>query len=487
MPVTPCVVKYDPEVSKAFWNEAKAMLADGVDPSDVFRYIAKQYDMGTDAVGAVLNDRPLFRLTMEAWTKQANLAQVRANARHAVVNADVPPWLKALGFVYELPRKSLVVGHGGVIPFTHAGDALMSPNESGMFQDTVQRAYSYMTPNTGSARWKADMTNMVTRPSYQTARRAGLSIKLGEQPVGMGMSRWTKMSFDAVKQLRLDLFEKYSKQLEIDKIPDPNQRFESQQDLAKRINHATGVVNSPAVVNKIAGVGMFAPKLRFAKYAAAKDVFTSVYSAKRFGALAAVQLGLLGINDAVNKYILGSDDNVNWKNPGTADFLRFKIGGVTIPLSPLMETMKLPAQLLWDMLDPRVKDKWQVATRQVASAVHPMINVAYGGITGTDLATGKTLPFRGLSQRIYGDYRQKGVSKTGYPHEISGGEYAAGFAPIPAQGVVKEMVKQGAAPDTSVEFLRAYAESLLSGFMGRHAYPDVPYREKKFPKKQTGP
>jgi len=54
----------------------------------------------------------------------------------------------------------------------------------------------------------------------------------------MGMSRWTRQSFDALKTMRLELFKKYRAQL-------PDKSFEAAQDLAKRINHATGTVATP--------------------------------------------------------------------------------------------------------------------------------------------------------------------------------------------------------------------------------------------------
>lgn len=468
-----CVVKRDPEVEKSFWNEAKGLLASGVEPEDVVKQIAAKHGLGTDAVGSILiQNKQLFQLTNEAWAKQAQVAGLKASARSAVANANKPLWLKVMQYPYELTRRSLTVGHGGVIPFTHTRNSMLIPGEAKMFGETVKDAYSYMTPKTGSARWRADMATLRSDKMYNFASRVGLDIKIQSRPVGMGMSRWTLQSFDALKTLRLKLFKKYWNQL------DPaDKTFERSQDLAKRINHATGVVNSPPIVNKLAGAGMFAPKLRFSKYASAVDVATSPFSAKRFAKLAAINIGLLGINDLVNRHILNRDeDKINWTNPSRGDWMRMKIAGLTVPMSPLFETMRLPVALAADFLDPRQKDKFRVAAKEVASAVHPGINAIYGGLTGTDLATGKTLPFKGASQLIYGDYRNKKPEK-----QIGAGEYAAGYAPIPAQPIIKEMAKEGVPPGTSANFLKAYAESILSGALGTHAYPNVPYQDKPFP------
>jgi hypothetical protein len=322
------------------------------------------------------------------------------------------------------------------------------------------------------------MATLRSDPQFNFASRAGLDIKLQSRPVGMGMSRWTQQSFDALKTLRLKMFKKYWDQL------DPVDRsLEGAQDLAKRINHATGVVNTPPVVAKIAGATMFAPKLRFAKYASAVDPFVSGFAAKRFAKLAAVNLGLLGINDLVNRYILKSNTNVNWTQPERPDWLRMKIGGVTIPMSPMIESMRLPIAATAVLLDPKQEDKGKVLMKEITSAVHPTLNAGYGLLTGKDLATGAALPFKGVSQYVYGEHRgeKKMFGKMvpdKYAKSIGKGEYASGFAPIPFQPVLKEMAKEGVPPDLSEKFLKAYVESVLSGLGGTHAYPDVPYRDR---------
>jgi hypothetical protein len=470
-----CVIKKDSEVEKAFWNESKARLRAGIEPEDVIRDIAKQHGLGTDAVGAILSNRGgLFQLTNEAWAAQAKLSELRSAAKRAIQSADRSPITKMLMWPYEATRRSLTVGHGGVIPFTHARSSLYTPGEARIFTQAVRDAYSYVTPNTGSARWRADMATLRSDPKFNFWSRAGLEIKLQSRPVGMGMSRWTNQSFDALKPMRLKLAKKYWEQL------DPADRtLEQAQDLAKRINHATGTVKSPPIVNKIAGATMFAPKLRFAKYASGiADPLTSRFAAKRFAKLAAVNIGLLAVNDLFNRYVLQSDDKVNWTNPGQADWLRMKIAGLTIPMAPMFETARLPIRLGTTLVDPSVRDKWGVAGREIASAAHPGINAIYGGVTGKDLATGRNLPFQGLSQRLYGDKRSQKPMPSGESRTISKGEYAAGYIPIPLQPVVKEMAKQGVAPDVSEKFIHAYIESILSGAGGTHAYPTVPYKPK---------
>lgn len=471
-----CVVKRDAEVEKAFWNEAKARLAAGIEPEEVINQIAKQHGIGTDAVSGILSqNKQLFQLTNEAWAKQAKLADLKSAARREVSVADKPAWVKAAGAVFEAPRKALTIGHGGVIPFTHARTSIFVPGEQGIFAKAVGRAYSYVTPEGGSARWRADMASLRSDPGFNFARRAGLEIKLQDKPTGMGMSRWTRQSFDALKPMRLELFKKYWQQL------DPADRsFESAQDLAKRINHATGVVKTDAKVSKITSATMFAPKLRLAKYASAADAFTSQFGAKRFAKVAAVSLGLLAVNDMFNRYVLQNNDRINWKDPARADWLRMKIAGMTLPMAPLFETMRLPVAAGAVLADPREDNKAKVLTKELASAAHPALNAIYGGVTGTDLATGHALPFKGAAQYIYGDHRGEKpmfgkMVKNKYAQKESAGEYAAGYAPIPSQPLIKAMIKEGIPPQTAAP----YVEAILSGMMGTHAYESIDYKPKK--------
>jgi len=90
----------------------------------------------------------------------AKLSELRGSAKRAALGADDSPWLKALKFPYEGTRKLLTIGHGGVIPFTHARSSLAVPGEMKIFGKAVGDAYSYMTPNAGSARWRADMAKL---------------------------------------------------------------------------------------------------------------------------------------------------------------------------------------------------------------------------------------------------------------------------------------------------------------------------------------
>lgn len=383
-------------------------------------------------------------------------------------NGD-PMALRALKGLYEIPRKILTVGHGGVIPFTHARTSALVPGEGKIFADTVKRAYSYLPKKGGTERLTRDMASVRSDPLYDYAVKNGLAIKISTRPVGMGMSRWTNASFDALKGMRLDLFKRAWRQ-----TPEGMRTKEYAQILAKNINHATGEAATPPVVSNIAKWAMFAPKLRFAKYASAfSDPAKSKFGAKRFAKILAVNIGLLAVNDMVNRYFFGKtkDDTVNWTEPAKADWLRMKIAGMTVPMAPTFEVARLPVRLGSVALDPKQYNKWRVAGTEIAGAAHPTITMAYDLTTGKDMWSGKSLPFKGASQYIYGEHRDKDKDK-----QMSKKEYASEFAPIPLQPILKELSVEGVHLDP--EMAPIIVESLASGLLGEHVY-EVMKKKKK--------
>lgn len=382
---------------------------------------------------------------------------------------------KIASSAYEFNRKIITLGHGGVIPFTHAKTSLYTPGESKIFARTVGRAYSYLPKESGSNRHAIDMAALRSDPDYDFWKQNGLAINIKTEPVGMGTNRWTNQSFDALKTMRLDLAKKYWSSLT------PDMRTpEAAKTLTKVINHATGEVNAPAALAKITKPLMFAPKLRIAKYLSAlADPISSQFAAKRMAKLIAVNVGLLAVNDIVNRYFFqkSGNDTVNWDDPTKADWLRMKIGGMTLPMAPQFEMARLPFRMGAVVLDPKEQDKWKVAKTEIASAAHPTLTTVYGILTGKDAWSGKSLPFPGVSQLVYGDKRSTDSSK-----QMSKYEYGAGFTPIPFQPILKNLAQNGIQMNDKLG--PSIIEAFLSGAMGEHAYENVPYG---VPKPKTAP
>ena len=427
----------------------------------------------TDADGNPINrreDKVHAKATPEetAFGKAQNdLEGYVESLKLAEGDPDALGWLKkTLVGGYNLPMKILTVGHGGVIPFTHGRNSIFVPGEGKIFVKAAARAYSYFRKEGGTIRHAKDMADLRADPLYDFAVKSGLPIKVGTQPVGMGMNRWTTASFDALKPMRLELFKKYWRE-----TPSELKTPEYAKVIAHNIAHSTGDVNVPPGVAKVTRPTMFAPKLRFAKYASAfVDPLTSKFGAKRFAKLVGVNIALLAVNDMVNRYFFNKtgDDTVNWTDPTKADWLRMKINGMVIPMAPTFEAARLPFRLGAVALDPKEKNKWKVAGTEIAGAAHPAITAGYDILTGQDMWSGKGLPFRGVSQLLYGDKRDPDKA-------MSGKEYASDFTPIWMQPVLKEFAVNGIHIDN--EIAPKVIEAMASGLFGEHVYEAHPTKK----------
>lgn len=363
-------------------------------------------------------------------------------------------------------------GHGGVIPFTHARNSLFIPGEQMMFLRAVNRAYSYAPHFRSQAaidKWNRDMSAMRSHPTYDMWAKAGLDIKAGSHPMGMGRAAWTSWSFDALKPMRLELANHYWQSYdEADRTP------ELQKIIVDSVNHMSGVIHLPRGVMKYAAPVMFSPKLKPSKYAAAfVDPAKSGFALGRMAKMIAMHLGLLVINDLINRYLAHQtgDDNVNWADPTRADWLRGKVAGMTIPLGPVFELMRLPiragAELIYNAPDKRFK----AIKGEIAGAIHPGVGLAYSGITGEDLATGNKLPFKGLKQYITGKDDRHVV----FPQNL--GEFAAGQGPMLVEPLLKDLAAHGVHMDKDLAL--PLVEDFLSAGMGEHIY------EQHTPKKKS--
>lgn len=360
--------------------------------------------------------------------------------------------------IWNAPMSVLTFGHGGVIPFTHGRSSATVPGEMKIFAKAAARSYSY-TPygrrDTATSLWKRDMATMIGHPQYKKWVKRGLDITVGEKPLAMGSAQWTGMAFDALKMMRFEMALKYAK--------DIGEMTEDQEkDLASRINHATGDIKIPAPIAKPLSWLAFAPKLRPAKYASAfVDPFRSKWAAKRVAKMIAINLGLLLTNYMVNKYLFGVDDqdNVNFNDPGSADWLRMKIADMTVPMAPTFEAARLPLRLGHAMVSPNEFDRWKFAKNEVVYGLNPMIGLLYGGMTGSDLATGKDLPFKGLGEYAFGDRHPSKQGKIGWPQYL--GSHAA---PMALEPVVEELATDGVNPEMGGPIVAAFA----SGLFGEH-------------------
>lgn len=439
----------------------------------------------TDGQGDPANRRP-DEIGAQATPEEAEYGRAAIDLETYVaslkIKAGDTSMLEKGKFLYSIPLRLKTIGHYAVIPFTHGRNSLYVPGEAGIFARTVGRAYSYGPGESALNRWKRDMASMRSDPEYDFWNKDGLDIKIGEKPEGLGSATATSRSFDALKQMRLDLAKKYWKSFS------PEERSpEAKKNLINVINHTTGDLNVPASIAKGTKYLMFGPKVWFARHLSGlSDPFTSKFAAQRMGKIIAINVGLLAVNDLINRYILGNtgDDTVNWFHPTKADWLRMKVAGMTIPGAPAFEIARLPFRIGAVATDPDERNKSKVITTDLAGGLNPAITFGYDLGTGTDMWSGKALPFPGASQLLFGDKRNKVPDK-----QMDKYEYTAGVAaPMWLDPVLKNAAVNGVHMDQKTG--ASVAEALLTGVLGEHGYPTVPYAAPKnasIPKKvQSG-
>ncbi len=379
---------------------------------------------------------------------------------------------KIVSSAYNAPLRLFTFGHSALIPFTHARSSAFMPGEMKAFGRAVKRAYSTaLIPTEGaSARYERDMASLRSDPDRDFWVKMGLPITDANKPVGLGFSGLTDRAFSSLKQLRLDLAKIYW-----NKLPEGQRTLEAAKNIVKNVSHATGEAKTPAVLNKILQWTNFAPKLKVGKYLAAfSDPFTSTLGAKRAATMIGSQLAILAMNDVVNRYFFSQTgaNTVNWSDPTKADWLRMKVGGLVIPISPIFETMKLPIRFGADLMAPKSYDNMKVVKTEVAGMLHPTLSKGYEAVMGQELFGNpepRPLPFPGVKQLLHGDNR-KGDPLNWY-------EYGARYTPIWAQPIAKELTKDGIDGNLAMPLI----ETFLTGALGEHSYPATPAKKPSGP------
>jgi hypothetical protein len=497
-------LEVNPIVAKAFWKEfGTHMESAKFDPVKAIESVAEKAGLKPATVGKILTaDKRLFAITRDASLKRAKATQLKRAAQDLVDQANESRSTAAIRYTWDGLRRSATFGHGGVFPFTHARNLLYAgPAEARMFGESVRDAYSYMTPNTGKARWVRDMDAMQLRGSYKSARSAGLDIQPESEPTGIltkGMKGWSKRGFDALKPLRLKLWERYS-----DQIPELLRDEVSAKALANEINIATGGLTRGTVaagVAQRAAPFSFAPKLFLSRRIealtpirhlakggrmTAGERAASNVALKRWAKIVTITAGTLGANDALNRLLGGTP--VNWydfQHPGS--LWRYNVAGQIIPTSPLVEVIRTPVAALGALVRNRkelrgerpLDTAWNILTKDVLNAVHPTIPAAVELVTGREQfgVPGKErrLPFPGVKQLLRGEDKEK-VPAMGLP------EYLLEKGPIPISAFTREFVQslqdEGVPQGEATKWVRALfasgMDAIMSGGLGLHAHPEA--------------
>lgn len=496
----------DPKVAKAFYKQAEGYYDKGLSFPETIDAMHQSSGLKKVTIAKILSaNRTARTISDEMWNRQAEYRQIKTAAQIMVEEANKPAWVKKANTLWDLSRRSATAFHGGVLPFTHARNlALQAPAEQKIWAGMVARAYKYMSPNKGRARWARDMETMMLTDEYEEAVRYGVEARPGDMPVGIlaNLSKgWGIRGFDALKPGRVELFQLWKKELGV--TDEAALRM-----LAKDVNHATGAVKLGKTATEVLPYFSFAPKLWIAKrieayapirYLAKTGQMTAAErvvankSLTRWARNVITTASILGAADLTNKYIFGNNQRTNWNDfssPGT--LWRMNVAGHIIPISPLVEVIRAPvaaiAALTYFRRKLRGEAPVSAATeylmRDLLSSIHPSL------VKGAELISGREVfgiprhlrrlpsvevPFTG-GRRFPGVAQLwRGEDPDLHEPEMTWQEYIAEQGPIPIAAYAREVFSpalqdEGIPKPIADQWVAGLLNGALSAGAGVHTF-----------------
>lgn len=418
-------------------------------------------------------------LTDDMWVKQQSARKVANMAKAAVREFDQGKFMKGLDFVSNAPRRVILAGHFGAFTKSHLSDQLFYNPETYArnFKDSW-----HLATKRGMALHEQRLLKEFspTDPDYKLALRAGLNV--GEGGVGK-FSKESKevtgikkifhgpdrasMAYDELRISRMRIFRKELARLS----PEERGDIDQVKELASVINHDTGTTGrsvaamrfmflSPRLLPaQLSHTFVDIPKALFHtgfgfNYANAAPAMR--YVARKTAILASAYTAGLAANAGLG---LATGDkrfmpNLGQDGVGATSFLRPKLFGRTIPVSPTVELMKLPIQMIAAGAAAKKGDnKTLVALtrgmRTIIGRQNPIWDTIQEAIFGQDVGTGRPTPFPGITGKTE---ETKSHPRMGYT------EYFGTKIPIPAANYVHEFydeaVSHGMPPKTAVEWIK---------------------------------
>ena len=352
-------------LSERAWQKAREYIDKGVTNFDDIRNkLATDLGMPVEKVTAALakTKRAKF-LTDELWKRQQEYRKLDSQAKRWIAEQQTPGLVRALRAVPNLAFSLKVFGHGTVALGTHAPMVAFQPRFWKAYANDFVKMYRMVGSR---AFYENQMQDLMRRPNYTTARRAGL-INDPYQYEDYNSPQITKWmgplantgdrGYSVLKILRQDMFDQMW-----NKLPKTTQIPEVASALADGINHATGVVRSKAPPGS--NVVLFAPRLAASRAAwlvadplrAARAFLDwknasegerqfAINQVKEKAWVVGTMLGLLAANEGILE-ASGSNQRVNLTDPMKRDWLKFKAGGLNIGYGNAMLSMaRLPARL----------------------------------------------------------------------------------------------------------------------------------------------
>ncbi len=354
----------------------------------------------------------------------------------------------------------------------------------------------------GRADHEARISSMKLDEDYPVALRAGLDVapggeggatfrtELGEI-TGSNKPSKNAMAFDEIRMGRFELFKRAISQLSKDDLSDT----QGLKFLAETINHPSGSAKSlgpwakyvlfaprllPATFKaafvdpaRAAGIGL--TKLTGGETTAAQRVAAQGVG-KRLGLLFGVQAGALALNAAFAKATGNKDYMPNLTEPGKATFLRPKIAGYSVPISPTTEIAKLPIRALTAAINSPtgqgVSEAGKSVFRFLVGKENPAISLAWEGLLGEQAFSGRPLPtgFPSAKKLVTGKEEKPSSTRP----RLTYSELAGSHVPIVASNYITElydgMRESGLNHPDAKAILRALVVGTVAAPVGLHLH-----------------
>ncbi len=474
---------------RAVWRTAQGYLDKGVDNFDTIRNkVATDLGLSVKKVTDLLAYSPRLKyLADEVWRKQQNARRLKEQAKRWITDQSMPFVERQLSKIPKVFFTAKVFGHGTVALGTHAPMVAFQPKFWKSYIQDFGKMYKLVgkpTPKgqeVARAFYEREVQDLMRRPNYITARRAGLvndpfqyeDFNSPDTSKWIGsMSSMGNRGYAILKILRQDMFDQMW-----NKLPKTTQIPEMAEAIADGLNHATGVVKGKAPPGT--HVALFAPRLAGSrvmwlagdpwraiktrldwKNASPAEKMFAEQQLREKAWVAGTFLGMLAVNQGFLAAI-GSDQKINGIpeflggggfDPIESDFMKFKVAGHDIAYGSAMLNMaKLPLRvatsLIWHGKGSKlVKEDerfYNIIGEYVRTQLSPFAGTAADLFFGRDYAD-RPLPRKGFGL-IPGEHDiPKRLQQHGITQPYTWPEYILPqVAPIPVAEGIKEVWRKG--------------------------------------------
>lgn len=477
----------------------------GIKFDDLATYVATDLGILRTDVIKLLNRNPTVKSASHtAWLRQQELRRFKDESRSWVNALNTPAHIKVLRGIPSVMFGLKVGFHGTVALGTHAPTLAFQPRYWADYARNFAKMYRMVF---SKATYEMEVQNLLRTKNYTVARRSGLvnDPYIGEDYNSPEIAKYMKFmtrpgnrGYTVLKLLRQDLFDR-----QWDRLPQTARSPEMAAAISDGVNHVTGVVkvSAPSVAN----LALFAPRLMASRAAwlvtdpvRALDTGlrwkTATQAEKHFAMnqvkekawVAGTFLGLLAINQGLLS-ASGSKQKINGLpkamggdgfDPMRSDFMKFKVGGMTVSYGNAMLGMaRLPVRLWTGVVNDSKLNKLIYEDENTATTLFDYLRSQASPFAGTaaDLAFGRDYAERPLPRSGFGllpgktamrkRMRQQGIKPYSWPEYLS-----EAASPIPLSEGIKEVWKTGFG--ASDEQISAWAKAMAisawnAGFGGR--------------------